>query len=126
MNRIGGNGDFVDAGFFRARIDIDFGRRLGIRTVRLVVVVFDVIARYLQVANFTFFNSNPAETVVTDMVAGDVDLVQVNLIEKNPYATVVVDMAVTDQHVSISLKQANAVSDLVNEHSLKNGLHRLD
>ena len=57
-----------------------------------IVVVFDVVARDLQIADFRAFDANAAFTVVTDVIAGNVDLMQINVVEKNTESIVFVDL----------------------------------
>ena len=126
LDRVGGDRDLVHAGFFSTGVDVYFGGWLGIGAVGAMVVVFNIVAGDLQVANFTLLNPNATQPVVTDMIAGDVDLVQANLIQKNSHPRIVVEMAVADKDIAISLKQSNTIPYLVNQHALENRLHGLD
>ena len=75
LNRVGGNRDFIHAGLFSARVDINFSCWFGIRAVGTMIVVFNIIAGDLQVANLTLLDANATESVVADVITGDVDLV---------------------------------------------------
>ena len=76
LNGVGSNRDFIHAGLFSTCVDINFSGRFGIRTVGTMIVVFNIIAGDLQVANFTLLDPNATESVVADVITGDVDLVQ--------------------------------------------------
>ena len=97
-----------------------------IGAVGAMVVVFNIIPSDLEIPDFTLLNSNATQAVVTDVIAGDVDLVQVDLIKEDTDTGVVVDMTVTDQYVSISLNQSDAMPQLGEQYPFKNRLHGLD
>src|SRR5207302_6199099 len=86
-----------------AAVDVNFGGRLAVGSrdlVRAIVIVFDVVAGDLQVADFTAFDANAPEPAIADVRPDDDCLVQIDLIEVNPHAGVVVDVAMADEHVA--------------------------
>ena len=126
LDRIRRDGDFVDARPRSRRVDVNLGGWFGGGIVLSVVVVFDVISRDLQVANFRAFDSDSAQAVVTDVASGDVDLMKINFVQEDADAGVVVEVAMADDDVAIPLRQMDPVATAPNENSLDDRLPRLD
>ena len=89
-----------------------------------VVVIFDIVAGNLQVANLRAFDSYSTNPVITDVAAGDVNLMQVYMVQEDAYTRVVIYVAMADQHIAIALCQADPMTTAANQHTLKNGLDR--
>src|SRR5690606_9201939 len=102
------------------------GRRLRLALVHAVVVVLDVVAGDLQVANLRPLDPDTADAVVADVATDDVDLVQVQLIHVDAHARVVIHVAVGDQHVAVAAGEADPVPHVVDQHAHQRGLHGAD
>ena len=126
LNGVRRNSHLVYTGTFGSSIYIDFGSRFRCSLVRAMIIIFDVVASDLKVANFGTLNANATQSIVTDVTSGDVDLVQVNPIEKNACTSVEINMAMTDENVPIALDQMDAMPTPRNHYALENRLHRLD
>jgi MinD-like ATPase involved in chromosome partitioning or flagellar assembly len=65
-----------------------------------VVIVFNVIAGDLQIADFTAFDANTTKATVADVAGADDGLMQVDAIQIDTNAGIVIDVAVTDEYVA--------------------------
>ena len=126
LNGVRRNGHLVYTGTFGSSIYVDFGSRFRCSLVGAMIIIFDVVASNLKVANFGTLNANATQSIVTDVTSGDVDLVQVNTIEKNARASVEINMAMTDENVPIALDEMDAMPTPRNHYALENRLHGLD
>ena len=90
------------------------------------VVVFDVVAGDLQVADLAVLNSNTAAAAVADVIVGDDCLVQVDPVQVNADPRVVVQMAVTHDDIAGSVRDVNCGSNFANQNACDRGLHDTD
>ena len=67
-----------------------------------VVVVFDVVADYLEVSHLASEQADAGEAIVADVAVGDYGLVQIDAVEVDADLGVVVDVAVVDDEVAIA------------------------
>lgn len=125
LDGVAGDGSFSNGAALRT-IDVDFGGG-DIGDFGLVeaaeVVVFDVVASDLQVADFASFDTDASESIVADVAADDVGLMQIDLVEPDADAGVVIDVAVADQDVAAASREMDGVADLANENAGQCRLH---
>ena len=117
LNRIAGDGPLADGPALRA-VDVNLGGRHVGRLEHVegaVVVVLDVVAGDLQVANLTVLDADAAESAVADVIANDVRLVQVDPVHPDADAGVVIEVAVTDEDVAAAFGEMNGVSYATNQ-----------
>ena len=98
-------GAFANGGGSVAGVDPDI-----CRSVRFfIVVVFDVVAGDLQVADLRSDDFDASAFAIADVRGGNDDLVKIYMIEKDAYAAVVVQMTVGDKDVSGAVVYADGV-----------------
>src|SRR5262245_34000270 len=89
LQRVAANRPLANRALFN--VNVDFGGRFGVgsgHADRSIVVVFDVVAGDLQIANLAPLNANSSQPTVTDVAAGNDRLVQVDVIQKHADAGV--------------------------------------
>ena len=103
MNRIADDGSLAKRRSPRPQIDEE------IRTVFTlqIVIVFNVVADQLKVADLTAPNEDSRDRVVADVAVVDDDLMQIDTVEKYANFQIVVDMTMTDDQVAIALFQVD-------------------
>src|SRR5437879_697882 len=88
-----------------------------------VVVVLDVVAANLNVADFAGDDFDAALLAIADVVAVNVGLMQIQAVEKDADAAVVVDVTIGDIDVAGAIDDVNAVPAFTDEDAGDGGLH---
>ena len=115
LQRVAGDRPFANRTF--TNINVDFGGRqaIGVRkllAMRFIVVVFDVIAGDLQIANLAVFDPHATEPAIADMRPRNAGLMQIDIFKVNADARIVVDVAMINQQISSSFGDVNSSPQL--------------
>jgi hypothetical protein len=113
LNGVAGQGPLADASPPLANIDPHVGRFPGF----WIVVVFDVVARDLEIAHLAIEHLDPPALAETDVTALDDGLVQVHLIKEDANPPALVDMTGGDEQIASAVREPDATHHLADQHA---------